>query len=46
MTQKKLDEMTLEEIAEWVCNTCLMFGASTSTAYKVAATFVEGLEKQ
>lgn len=43
---KKIEEMTLEEIADWVCKTCLMFGTSPATAYKVAGTFVAGLEKQ
>lgn len=31
------------EIAEWVVETCLTFGATTYTAYKVAGLFVEGL---
>lgn len=43
---KKVEEMTLEELAEWICKTCLLFGASPSTAYKVASVFVEGLENE
>lgn len=31
-------------LAEWVVTTCLMFGASVGTAYKVAGLFIEGLE--
>jgi len=46
MTQKKIEEMSLDEIAEWVRDTCLMFGASTSTAYQVAAVFIRGLESK
>lgn len=42
---KKIEEMDLQEIADWICKTCLLFGASPSTAYKVAGAFVEGLEK-
>ena len=42
---KPIEEMTLAELAEWVKMTCLMFGASPATAYKVAGTFVEGLER-
>lgn len=31
------------EVAEWVKETCLLHGTSVSTAYEVAAIFVEGL---
>lgn len=34
------------EMANWVCDLCLMFGTATSTAYKVAGLFVEGLERE
>ncbi len=34
----------LHQIGEWVISTCLLFGTDLSTAYKVAAAFVEGLE--
>ena len=34
------DEKT---IADWVVNTCLLFGSSVSTAHLVAATFIDGL---
>lgn len=37
-------EPTLEEIAEWCVKTCLMFGTEVSTAYNVAAIFVEGIQ--
>ena len=33
------------DIAEWVKESCLMFGATPSTAYEVAAIFLRGLEK-
>lgn len=32
-----------KEMAEWVVKTCLLFGASIKTAYKVAGLFVEGI---
>lgn len=32
-------------LAEWVKDTCLLFGASPATAYTVAGTFANGLEK-
>jgi hypothetical protein len=35
---------TQKEIAEWVVNTCLLFGSSVPTAHVVAATFVEGIQ--
>jgi hypothetical protein len=38
-------DVALLEVAEWVKNTGLFFGASATTAYKVAAVFVEGLSK-
>lgn len=41
---KRIEEMSMQETAEWVCQTCLMLGASPATAYKVAGIFVEGLE--
>lgn len=34
------------KIADWVVQTCLLFGSEVSTAYKVAAAFVEGLEQE
>lgn len=40
---KKIEDMTLEEIADWIVKTCLMFGAHPATAYKVAGAFVAGL---
>ncbi len=30
-------------IADWVVNTCLLFGSSVSTAHAVAATFIDGV---
>jgi hypothetical protein len=35
---------TQKEVAEWVVNTCLLFGSSVPTAHIVAATFVEGIQ--
>lgn len=42
---RRIEEMSLEEVARWVVDICLMFGASVSTAHQVAATFIKGLEK-
>lgn len=32
-----------KKIADWVVNTCLVFGSTTATAYQVAGLFVQGL---
>lgn len=37
---------TLEELAEWVKDTCLLFGAEPQTAYEVAGLFTKGLERE
>jgi hypothetical protein len=34
------------EIADWIVDTCLTFGTSVVTAYKVAALFIEALENE
>ncbi|HEU4731733.1 MAG TPA: hypothetical protein VFT22_27745 [Kofleriaceae bacterium] len=34
------------EIADWIVETCLTFGASVTTAYRVAALFLEALENE
>ena len=39
-------EETLLEVAEWVKDTCLIFGTSISMAYKVASMFVRGLASE
>ena len=31
-------------LAEWVRDTCLLFGTTVETAYRVAAMFIEGLK--
>lgn len=36
--------MSDREIADWIAETCLKFGAATSTAYQVAGLFIEQLE--
>jgi hypothetical protein len=36
---------TDEALAEWVKNTCLMFGATLATAYQVAGLFVAALHQ-
>jgi hypothetical protein len=36
----------LAEIGAWVVQTCLLMGASPTTAYEVAAAFVEGVERE
>lgn len=33
-----------KSIAEWLVNTCLLFGSTVGTAYKVAGLFIEGIE--
>jgi hypothetical protein len=38
--------MTSRELADWVVNTCLMFGTSVGTAYWVAGTYVGSLEDE
>lgn len=40
-----MDAAELEKWATWVVATCLTFGSSVSTAYKVAGLFIEGLEQ-
>ena len=35
--------MSERDLAAWIVQTCLLFGASVPTAHKVAAMFVEGL---
>lgn len=40
--KKRSDE---RQIAEWVKETCLLFGSSVQTAYTVASIFVEGLQQ-
>lgn len=42
---KPIESMTLEELGDWLVQTCLMFGASTSTAYKVSGTLIAGVEQ-
>lgn len=37
--------VTKKRLAEWIVETCLLFGTTTETAYKVAAVFIEGLEE-
>ena len=38
--------MSDRDICEWVVNTCLSFGTSLATAYKVAGLFIEGLRAE
>jgi hypothetical protein len=35
-----------KRIAEWVVGTCELFGTSTSTAYRIAGLFVQGIGKK
>lgn len=37
--------LTTEQAAQWICDTSLRFGASVSTAHKVAGAFAEALEQ-
>lgn len=49
MTSQLLDEpVTLDDAAwaEWVKDTCLLFGTTVETAYRVAAMFIEGLKHE
>jgi hypothetical protein len=36
---------TPEQMAQWCVTTCITFGASVSTAYKVAGAFAEAMER-
>ncbi len=46
ISTKDLDpDAEILKLAEWVKDTCLMFGASPATAFTVAGTFANGLEK-
>jgi hypothetical protein len=36
----------LLEIGEWAKNTCVLFGTSPQTAYRIAAYFVEGIARE
>ena len=36
--------MTLRQIAEWVVNTCLLYGTTEATAYQIAGLFLKGLD--
>lgn len=38
--------MNDKELAEWVVQTCLMFGTTVATAYKVAGLFLEALSDE
>lgn len=44
--QSKQREYALHELGDWVVETCLLFGASATTAYKVAALMVEGIDRE
>ena len=37
--------MTDKQWADWIVSLCLAFGASVSTAYKVAGLFIEGINQ-
>lgn len=37
-------QKALVDVGEWVTSTCLLMGASASTAHLVGATFLDGLE--
>lgn len=43
--ERCVDATELEKWAKWVVVTCLTYGTSVSTAYKVAGLFIEGLER-
>ena len=34
------------EVADWIVETCLVFGTSVHTAYHVAGLFIEALEQE
>lgn len=40
-----MDAAELEKCAKCVVATCLTFGTTVATAYKVAGLFVEGLQR-
>lgn len=41
----RMDTAELEKWAKWVVVTCLTYGTTVSTAYKVAGLFVQQLEQ-
>lgn len=43
---KRLEDMTDQELGEWIVQTCLIFGAEVTTAYQVAAVFLRGLQHE
>lgn len=44
--QQMPDTTDLKVWAEWLVATCLLFGCSVGTAYKVTAIFIEGIEHE
>jgi hypothetical protein len=50
ITRTKLMKNDMDErlswIAEWMVQTCLLFGASPETAYLVAGHFIAGLRQE
>lgn len=43
MMEKLSRQLNDQELAQWVVQTCLMFGATVATAYQVAGLFVAGV---
>lgn len=43
MTPKVRDD---KATAEWVVNTCLLFGTTVQMAHTIAGIFIDGLERQ
>lgn len=46
MPGEPLTREHLARIAQWALDTCLMFGSCVSTAYLVAGTLAQGLERE
>lgn len=46
LQQSTYREYVLRDVGAWVVQTCLLFGTSATTAYKIAALMVEGIEQE
>lgn len=46
LTNPLTRQATLLELAEWVKDTCLLFGTSAYMAFKIADMFTYGIERE
>lgn len=45
LADERTRPQALDELGMWSKNTCLLFGAEATTAYKVASTLVSGISE-